>query len=90
MSVQNDVSELTKILDDILCFKITIDYYVTVLSDFEVGILNEFLDDWVENSVEIPALGEPRSARETQCWIGVFQEVDHVVECDVFLAMHFG
>ena len=88
LAVKNDVPELTKVLNDILSVKISINYSV-IINNFKVGIFDKLFDDWVEDTVELTVLWQPWSAAETESRIWILQEVDHVVECKVFLSTYF-
>ena len=57
LSVQNNVSQLSKILYDILVFKITFNNDLSSMAIPKVGVLDKFLDDGIEYSVELLALG---------------------------------
>ena len=57
LSVENDVSELTKVLNDILGLEISVDVDDVVVAEFEIGVLDKFFDDWVQNSAELSTLG---------------------------------
>ena len=52
----------------------------------KVRILNELLNQWVQDPIELLALRQPTPAGQSQCGVGVFQEVYHVVQGEVFLA----
>ena len=55
LAVKNDVPELTKVLNDILSVKISINYSV-IINDFKVRIFDKLFDDWVEDTVELTVL----------------------------------
>ena len=47
LCIENDVSELTKVLNDILGLEISIYVDDVVVAEFEIGVLDKFFDDWV-------------------------------------------
>ena len=70
LAVEDYVSEFTKVLDDVLGVKIAInDCHVAY--GLEIRILDELFDDWIEDSVELTVLWEPRPATETKSWIWI-------------------
>ena len=54
LRIEYNISQLSKILDDILGFKFTIDYNIISLINGKIRILNEFFNKRVQNSVEVP------------------------------------
>ena len=86
LSVENDVSQLSEVLDHVLCLEVAIDRYQVVGSELEVGIFDELFNQRIKNSRELPVLREPRSTRQTLSGVCILQKVDHVVEGQVLLA----
>lgn len=58
LAVEDYVSQLAEVLDDVLGVEVAIDDG-HVAHSLEVGVLDELLDDRVEYSVELTVLGEP-------------------------------
>jgi len=89
LGVQNDVTELAKVLNDILGLKVAINqnHFVSVwaFAKLKVRVLNKFFDNGVQNSVVLLHLRQPRSTGQTQSRIGVLQKVDHVVQSEILL-----
>lgn len=54
LRIEDNISQLSKILDDILGFKFTIDYNIIGLINGKIRILNEFFNKRVQNPVEVP------------------------------------
>ena len=50
LSVENDVSQVSEILDHVLCFEVAIDRYQVVGSELEVGIFDELFNQRIKNS----------------------------------------
>ena len=65
LAIQYYISELSKILDDILCLEVALYFNICLLGIVldevpEIGVFDKFLDDWVENTViTISILLEP-------------------------------
>ena len=57
LSVENNISEFSKVLDNIFCFKVSIDCHHIIITKFEVGILNELFNNWIKDSAELSTLG---------------------------------
>jgi len=91
LGVENDVSQLSKVLDHVLGFKLTFYHHslFSALPHLKVRILDKLFNNRVQNPVVLLALRKPRSTGQTKGRIRVFKEVDHVVESEVLLATHF-
>lgn len=52
LSIQDNISELSKVLNDILCFKLGLNKYVVrALLLNKLRILDKLLNDWVQNTI---------------------------------------
>lgn len=80
LGVKNNISEFSKILDDILVLKVTFDYYRARLRNSEVWVFDKLFDNRIQNSIKLLALTQPTPAAESESGICVFQEVDHIVQ----------
>ena len=57
LCVENNISKFSKVLNHILVLKVSLNDNRTPLVVLEVGIPNELLDQWVQDSIELLALG---------------------------------
>jgi hypothetical protein len=85
LCVKNNISKLSKVLNDILVLEVSLNNNRASLVVLEVGVLNKLFDQWIQDSVELLALGQPTPAGQSQSWVCVFQEVYHVVKGKIFL-----
>ena len=93
LTVENDVSQLTEVLNHPLGLKLSLDCNLlrntrVLVLDSEVTVLNELFYQWVQDTVVLSILWEPGPTTETQSWIWVFQKVNHVVKRHVLLAFY--
>ena len=90
LSVKNDISKLSEVLDDVVGLKVAVNDHHLLFEGvlLEVRVVDELFEQWVQNSVVLLALREPRLARQTKGWVWVFKEVDHVVQGKVLLAVN--
>ena len=89
LSVKYNISKFSKVLNHILVLKVSLNDNRASLVVLEVRVLNKLLDQWVQDSVELLALGQPTPAGQSQSWVCVFQEVYHVVQGKVLLPRDF-
>ena len=59
LCIENDVPELSKILNNILVFKVALNKNRSALVVLEVGILDKLFNKWIEYSIELLTLGQP-------------------------------
>lgn len=57
LSVENNVSEFSEVLNNVLVLKVTLNDDGAALVVLEVGIFYELLDEWIKDPVELLALG---------------------------------
>ena len=89
LCVKYNISKFSKVLNDILVLEVSLNNNRASLVVLEVGVLNKLFDQWIQDSVELLALGQPTPAGQSQSWVCVFQEVYHVVKGKVFLTRDF-
>lgn len=61
LGVQDYVSEFTKVLDDVLSFELAFDKhsFIVASAEFEVRVLDEFFNNWVQDTIVLFTLGQP-------------------------------
>jgi hypothetical protein len=56
LRVKNDVSELSKVLNNVLCLEVTFYNDGLILIYLEIGVFDELFNDWIKNSIELLVL----------------------------------
>ena len=61
LSVQYDISQLSEVLHNILCFKVSFnqDCLILILIKFEIGVLDKLFNNRIKNSIVLFALAQP-------------------------------
>jgi hypothetical protein len=91
LGIQNDVPQLSEILNHVLRLHLPLVIGQLLASQLEAGVVKELLNERVEDSAEDSALlGEPGPTGETESGVGVFEEVNHVVDSQVLLLIDLG